>query len=95
MFGDEMKQIYQAAGKMLADQLQSQIDDSRAAIASEQRKIKRLAAQQKFFAGLVAEMCKPPKPYKPPKLTKRQRRQLEKMRRMAVPTGAYPVAIPQ
>lgn len=89
---DDMKKLYAAAGKFATDAVGAQIEDARATIARQQRKIRQLNAQKKFFKALISELSKPPKPYKPPKMTRKQKRQFDQMRR-AIPPGVFPVSV--
>ena len=77
MFGSDMKALMEAAQKFANDAVTSQIEDCRAKIAAEQRKLKRLQAQKKFFYAVMKELAKPPKPFKPPKMTAKQRREMK------------------
>ena len=73
MFG-ELKPLMDAAQKFLAETINDQIEDCQTAIATQQRKIKRLKAKRAFFDKFAKEMAKPPKPFVPIKLTKAQRK---------------------
>lgn len=93
---DDMNKLYQAAGKFATDAVDAQIEDARATIARQQRKIRQLNAQKKFFKALISELSKPPKPFKPMKLNREQRKALRKAQKAARDGGyrGIPVGIP-
>ncbi len=73
----ELKPMIEAASRMLGSQIDAQIDDAEAVIASKQRKIKSLRQQKAAMLAMMKEAAKPPKPFKMPRMTKAQRKAME------------------
>jgi peptidoglycan hydrolase CwlO-like protein len=87
MFG-EMKPLMDAARSMLMESIETQIEDARAEIAVQQRKVKRLQAQMVYLEKVIKELSKPPKPFKP-LFTKKQYAAMRK----AGKNVPYPVTV--